>query len=122
MEATKLSAIARMWIDAMNAHDVEGVLKLYAEDADHISPRLRMLYRSTDEVIEGKDTLRKWFARSFDRFPTLKYELQTITAQAPDRVIIEYKRTAQGEKPTMVAEVFEVNEAGLILHSRVYLG
>ena len=34
--------IARAWFAAFNAHDLEALLALYAEDAEHYSPKLRI--------------------------------------------------------------------------------
>ncbi len=116
MDIEKLSDIVRAWVQAMNERKLDDVLALYADDADHNTPAF------DGGVIKGKDALRRWWETAFDGLPSLRYELQTITAQAPDRVVIEYERCVEDEDPMMVAEVFEVNEEGLIIHSRVYRG
>ncbi|MFH1235881.1 MAG: nuclear transport factor 2 family protein [Parcubacteria group bacterium] len=114
MTIDKLTALARQWIDAMNGHDIEAVLALYADDADHTSP-------ATD-FISGKGSLREWWSGCFDRLPSLRYVVLSITAQEPNRVILEYQRLADSQPAWAVAEVFEVDTSGLITHSRVYHG
>ena len=122
MELSQLATLARKWIIAMNEHIVEDVLALYADDARHISPALRAQQPETNGIIYGKDALRSWWTDAFKRLPTLRYCLQTITAQAPNRVVIEYQRLVDGEEPFLVAEVFELNNDGFIQESRVYRG
>lgn len=116
MEAGKLATLARHWVCRMNEKNLDAVLALYADDADHITPA------SSDGAIVGKSDLKRWWETAFQNLPSLNYELRTITAQDPDRVVIEYKRCVENEDPIIVAEVFEVNEKGLIIHSRVYRG
>ena len=116
MEAGKLAVLARKWVVAMNDRQLDDVLALYADDADHNTPAF------DGGTIQGNDALRRWWEAAFQSLPSLRYELQTITAQDPDRVVIEYQRCVDDENPMMVAEVFEVDEEGLIIHSRVYRG
>jgi len=106
----------------MNEHDVEAVLALYADDAEHVSPALRVQQPETNGIMSGKDKLRAWWTDAFSRLSTLRYELKSVTAQAPDRVVIEYERFVDGEETLRVAEIFEINDAGLIKRSRVYRG
>jgi hypothetical protein len=113
-------AIARAWIDAFNAHDVERLVALYAESATHTSPKIRTLHPDTGGKIIGHAALKAWWLDSIVRIPSLRYELTAITAG--DRsVFIEYVRHAAGQAPMPVAEVFDV-ENQKIVASRVYHG
>ena len=116
MEAGKLSAIVRTWVDEMNAKNLDAVLALYADDADHITPA------SENAILQGKKDMRNWWETTLQGIPSLLCELRTITAQPPNRVVIEYKRCADDETTIMVAVVFEFNKDGLIAHSRAYQG
>jgi ketosteroid isomerase-like protein len=114
------AAIAREWLRAFNARDLDALLALYSEDAVHTSPKLRARKPETLGQVRGKPALRAWWQDSFDRLPGLRYEAQTITADAA-RVWMEYVRKAPGEADLLVAEVLDV-ESGNIVASRVFHG
>jgi hypothetical protein len=116
-----LAALARRWLACFEAADLEGLLALYAEDAVHTSPKIRVLHPETGGVLRGKPALRAWWQGAFARLPGLKYEETSLTCEAP-RVFMEYVRKAPGEADLPVAEVLEVGAAGLIVASRVYHG
>ena len=110
--------IAHAWVKAFNAHDVPRLVALYAADARHVSPKLRV--RGGDGAIVGHAALAGWWTEAVKRLPSLRYELTTVTADDA-RVFIEYVRHVDGEPPLAVAEVFDVAD-GKIVHSRVYHG
>jgi steroid delta-isomerase-like uncharacterized protein len=120
MSAERNERIARAWIDAFNAHDVDALVALYADDATHGSPKIRALHPESGGKIAGKAALTKWWREANERTPGLSYEPVTITANE-DRVFVEYVRHAPNETPMPVAEVFEIR-AGKIVASRVYHG
>lgn len=122
MDCGQLRELAYRWELAVNAHDVEGLLTLYADDIVHISPRIRQLHPDTEGVIRGKDALRKWLQECFTRHSTLQYKIRSWIASAPGRMLTECHRVGDGEPMTDVAVVFEVNDAGRIQHSQTYLG
>lgn len=113
-------AIARAWLEAFNAHDVAGVVALYAEACTHTSPKIRALHPQTDGKLVGKAALSTWWSDAMKRLPGIRYEATAITADAT-RALVEYLRHAPGEQVMPVAEVFEVRD-GLIEASRVYHG
>jgi len=65
-----------------------------------------------------KEALRTWWRDSFDRLPTLNYEVITLTANE-NRVFMEYIRHVAGEDDMQVGEVLEIT-ADKIKASRVY--
>lgn len=115
-----LRAIARRWLDCFARHDLEGLLALYADDAVHTSPKIRVRHPETGGVLRGKPALRAWWADAFARIPELGYELTTLTADE-HRVFMEYVRHAPGDEDLPVAEVLDVR-AGVIVASRVFHG
>lgn len=115
-----LEHIARQWISAFNGHNVEALVRLYAEDAVHTSPKLRLARPESNGQIAGRAALAVWWSEAFVGRPTLRYELKSVTAQG-SRVFIEYERHAEGEAVMRVAELFEVR-GGLIIASTVYHG
>ena len=114
------AAIARDWLRAFNARDLDGLLTLYADEAVHTSPKLRVKKPETLGQVRGTGALRAWWQDSFERLPGLRYDALTITADR-ERVWMEYLRKAPGEADMTVAEVLDVN-AGRIVASRVYHG
>lgn len=116
-----LLALARAWLDAFNARDLERLLALYEADAVHTSPKLRAREPATKGEIRGKDALRAWWRDAMDRLPGLRYEAQHLTAMG-DRVFMEYVRTNPGDEPLLVAEVLVATAAGTIRASHVYHG
>lgn len=119
MTASQLhTQIAEQWFAAFNAQDLEALLSLYAHDAQHFSPKLKIRQPETEGWVKGKDALRAWWQDSFERLPTLQYIPTSFTANN-ERVIMEYIRKVSGEADMMIAEVLEIKE-GLIVASRVY--
>lgn len=112
--------IARRWIDAFNAHDVPRLLSLYADDARHTSPKIRVAHPETGGQLIGKASLEAWWAGAIQRLPQLHYALTKLTAD-DERVFMEYVRQTPGEEDLPVAEVLEVRD-GKIVASRVFHG
>ncbi len=118
MSESPIIAIARQWFDAFNAHDLAKLLALYANDAAHYSPKLKVRNPETNGLIIGKDALRLWWKDSFERLPSLKYAPQQFIADE-HKVFMEYIRYVDGEENMTVGEVLEIKD-GLIIASRVY--
>jgi 8-oxo-dGTP diphosphatase len=115
-----LSAIARAWLRAFNAHDLDALLALYADDAVHTSPKLREQKPATSGQIRGKAALREWWAGAYARLPELRYIERAVTADR-ECVYLLYDRVVPGEATLPVAELFEVH-AGRIVRSFVFHG
>ena len=112
--------IAIHWFEAFNEHYLEKLLALYHHDAEHFSPKLKIRLPETQGLIKGKAALRSWWQDAFDRLPSLKYEVNKLTAD-DEQVFMEYIRHVEGEEDLKVGEVLEINN-GLIIFSRVYHG
>ena len=120
MSTEKNLSIAHLWFSAFNAHNLEKLLSLYDDEAQHFSPKLKIRHPETNGLVIGKDALRSWWQDAFDRLPTLHYKVTSLTANT-DRVFMEYTRQVAGEADMLVAEVLEIKE-GKIVFSRVYHG
>ncbi|RQO65870.1 nuclear transport factor 2 family protein [Pedobacter sp. KBW06] len=120
MESLVLENIAEKWFDAFNKHDLEALLALYDEDAQHFSPKLKIRQPETGGWVRGQAALREWWKDSFERLPTLRYQPTSFTANN-ERVFMEYIRTVAGEQDLLIAEVLEISK-GKINASRVYHG
>ncbi len=110
--------IAHAWFDAFNAHNLEQLLQLYHEDAEHYSPKLKVRQPETNGFINGKLALRTWWQDAFNRLPTLHYEVVRLTPHE-NRVFMEYVRQVSGEEDLYVGEMLEI-ENGLIIRSSVF--
>ncbi len=120
MQPKAPAAIAQEWFDAFNAHDLEQLLALYNDDAQHYSPKLKIREPETNGLIKGKDALRKWWRDSFDRLPSLRYVPTRFIADDVN-IFMEYTRYVDDEENMTVGEVLETKD-GLITASRVYHG
>lgn len=112
------TAIAYAWFDAFNAHNLEQLLQLYHEDAEHFSPKLKIRQPETNGLIKGKPSLRAWWQGAFDRLPSLHYEVVRLTPHE-NRVFMEYIRHVDHEEDLFVGEMLEI-ENGLIIKSSVF--
>lgn len=116
----QLQSIAIKWFDAFNSKNLDKLLELYDDEAQHFSPKLKIRQPETKGLIIGKDDMRVWWQDAFDRLPTLHYKVTSLTANT-DRVFMEYTRQVSGEEDMLVAEVLEIKD-GKIIFSRVYHG
>jgi hypothetical protein len=114
----ELNTIANKWFDAFNDHDLEQLLSLYDENAQHYSPKLKIRHPESNGLIKGKNVLRAWWQDAFKRLPTLNYELIRLTPYE-NRVFMEYVRHVQGDEDLYVGEMLEV-ENGKIIASSVF--
>ena len=120
MNSEEIKNIATLWFKAFNEQNLEDLLSLYDEDAEHYSPKLKIREPKTEGLIKGKNALRNWWKDCFERLPTLRYEVQKLIAD-PEQVFMEYTRKVEGEEDMKVGEVLEMKE-GMIVFSRVYHG
>jgi hypothetical protein len=115
---TDLKNIAVNWFEAFNEHDLEKLLSLYDEHAEHYSPKLKIHQPATNGLIKGKTQLRNWWKDAFDRLPNLHYEIIKLMSD-DEQVFMEYIRETPGEEDLRVGEVLTIKE-GKIIASRVY--
>ena len=120
MTSTKNLSIAHKWFEAFNNHNLDQLLSLYDEDAEHFSPKLKIKKPETNGLVKGKKSLHDWWQEAFEQLPTLHYKVTSLTANE-NRVFMEYVRTVQGENDMLVAEVLEIKEDKIVF-SRVYHG
>lgn len=120
MKPEENKAIAKKWFEAFNEHNLEKLLALYDDNAQHYSPKLKLRQPETRGFVMGKGQLRSWWADAFKRLPSLKYLVVKLTADE-EQVFMEYSRFVDGEDVLSVGEVLEIDK-GKIVASRVYHG
>ena len=113
-----IKQIAIDWFKAFNNHDLESLLNLYADDAEHYSPKLKIHQPESNGLIKGKSELRNWWQDAFNRLPNLNYEILKLTADE-EQIFMEYIRRTPGEADLRVGEVLVIKD-GKIIASRVY--
>ncbi len=118
MKSEALTDIAYQWFASFNEHNLEKLLLLYGEKAEHYSPKLKVRHPETHGLIKGKDALRAWWQDAFDRLPSLRYEVLRLTPYE-NRVFMEYIRHVSGEDDLLVGEMLEIRD-GLITRSSVF--
>ena len=107
MTAEILQSIAFKWFDAFNNHNLEQLLSLYDDDAEHFSPKLKIYRPETNGLVIGKKALADWWQDAFDRLPTLNYKVTSFTANG-ERIFLEYVRTGDDEEVRRVEEVLVI--------------
>src|SRR6185503_14452414 len=120
VEPASLRAIAERWLACFERRDLDGLLALYADDATHTSPKIRVRHPETGGRLRGKAAMRAWWQDSFERLPSMRYEPTALTADGR-RVFMEYVRHVVGEPDYPVAEVLECDH-NQIIASAVYHG
>lgn len=118
MKPEILNEIAYEWFASFNEHNLEKLLSLYDEQAEHYSPKLKVRHPETLGLIQGKDALRMWWKDAFQRLPSLRYEVRRLTPYE-NRVFMEYIRHVNGEEDLLVGEMLEMRD-GLIVKSSVF--
>jgi hypothetical protein len=118
MNPSELNQIAEHWFAAFNDKDLERLLALYDDSAEHFSPKLKVRQPETKGLIKGKNAMRAWWQDSFDRLPSLQYELVRLTPYE-NRVFMEYVRHVKGEDDLYVGEMFVIQN-GKIIRSSVF--
>jgi heme-degrading monooxygenase HmoA/ketosteroid isomerase-like protein len=119
-DPAKLVGIAERWLSCFEHRELDGLLALYADNATHTSPKIRVRHPETGGLLRGKAAMRAWWQDAFDRLPSMRYEPTSLTANR-DRVYIEYMRKVDGEPDMPIAEVLDVRD-GKIIASRVFHG
>ncbi len=120
MPTNKNLSIAHKWFEAFNNQNLEQLLSLYDDYAEHFSPRLKVKNPESNGIIKGKKEMQIWWKSAFEDLPTLRYKVTSLTANS-DRVFMEYIRSVDGENDVLMAEVLDIKE-GIIVFSRVYIG
>jgi limonene-1,2-epoxide hydrolase len=116
----KLQSIAFRWVEAFNNKEIDKLLSLYDDEAQHYSPKLKIHEPQTNGLVIGKEAMRTWWLDAFEKLPSLHYKVTSLTANT-DRVFMEYIRIVENENDMLVAEVLEVKNEKII-SSRVYHG
>lgn len=82
--------LAERWIALWNARDLDGVLRLFAEDATFTSPTAARLLDGSGGTVRGRAALCDYWSLALSRNPGLRFDLLEVYAGI-DRVIVGYR-------------------------------
>jgi ketosteroid isomerase-like protein len=120
MKNVNSKQIADKWFAAFNEKNIDDLLALYDDNAEHFSPKLKIRKPETQGLIKGKQQLFDWWKGAFDRLPTLHYKPNYFIADT-DSIFMEYVRSVNGEEDLVVGEVLFFKN-GKIVASKVFHG
>lgn len=109
MDIAQARRFAQEWVEAWNAHDLEGVLSHFADDADFSSPVAAQLLPGTSGMLRGKEAIRAYWAVGLARIPDLRFEIVDVYTGV-DIVVINYRNHTGG----LVNEVLHLDSDGLV--------
>ena len=106
-EAWKL---AKDWVAAWNAHDLDAIMTHYDDAVELTSPVAARLLGIADGKVVGKANLRAYFQRGLEAFPELNFRLEEVLWGLKS-VVLYYTN----HKGTRTAEFMEVSSAGKVV-------
>ena len=104
MNRDKAWKLAKEWVAAWNAHDLEAILTHYEEAVELTSPVAAQLLGVPDGRVVGKANLRAYFQRGLEAYPELRFELEDVMWGLKS-VVLCYKN----QKGTRSAEFMELS-------------
>ena len=101
--------LAEDWVAAWNAHDLDAILSHYEEEVELTSPVAARLL-GTDGTVTGKSSLKAYFGRGLEAYPSLRFELADVLWGV--RSIVLYYTNQNG---TRTAEFMELSPKGKVM-------
>ena len=98
---------AQEWIEAWNAHDLQGVLSHYTDDFEMSSPFISALAGELSGTLRGKTQVGAYWQSALKRIPDLRFELLEVFTCVNSVTI--YYRSVLGKLAT---EVLFLNQDG----------
>jgi ketosteroid isomerase-like protein len=99
-EAWKL---AKDWVAAWNAHDLDAIMTHYDEAIELTSPVAAQLLGNSDGRVCGKANLRAYFQRGLEAFPELHFHLEDVLWGV--RSVVLYYTNQKGKRTAEFMEV-----------------
>lgn len=109
-------AHAEEWVAAWNAHDLDAIVALYAEDVEFRSPFVVKRLGDPRGELRGKDAVRDYFSRGLAALPNLRFELRNALVGV-DSVAIHYDSVHDARD---AVEVHELDADGRIVSVRAH--
>ena len=82
--------LARHWVAAWNAHDLDLIMTHYDKAIELTSPVAARLLEKADGKVAGKANVRPYFQRGLDAYPDLRFQLEDVL-WGLNSVVLYYK-------------------------------
>jgi hypothetical protein len=105
-EAWKL---AREWVAAWNAHDLDAIVSHYDDAVELTSPAAAQILGTADGRVVGKADWRAYFQRGLEAYPQLQFHLEDVL-WGVGSVVVYYSN----QKGTRTAEFMELSARGKV--------
>ncbi|MGB0012458.1 MAG: nuclear transport factor 2 family protein [Candidatus Sulfotelmatobacter sp.] len=102
--------LAKLWVAAWNAHDLDLIMTHYDDAVELTSPVAAQLLGSSDGKVVGKPNLRAYFQRGLEAYPELQFHLQDVL-WGMNSVVLYYTN----QKRTHTAEFMELSADGKVI-------
>lgn len=89
--------LARHWVAAWNAHDLDLIMTHYDEGIELTSPVAAKLLETLDGKVVGKASLKAYFQRGLDAYPDLRFDLEDVLWGVNSMVL--YYKNQKGSGP-----------------------
>ena len=90
IDRNKAWNFAHEWLNAWNKHNVDLIMKHYADSIEFCSPVAQKVLGDPKGVVSGIDNLRDYFSRQLQKFSTLNFQLLDVFA-SPQSIVLYYK-------------------------------
>ena len=101
--------LAKDWVAGWNAHDLELIMRHYADSVELTSPVAAQLLGAPGGTVSGKAGLTAYFQRGLEAYPELRFHLEDVLCGA-NSVVLYYTN----QKGTHTAEFMELSTEGKI--------
>ena len=100
------------WISAWNAHDLDAILRHYAQDVVFHSPRIALVMGEAVDSVAGKPALARYWGRALAQSKDLRFTADRLYVGS-DSLTIAYRN----HRNQSVAETFVFDATGLVNES-----
>ena len=101
--------LARHWVAAWNAHDLDLIMTHYEDAIELTSPVAAQLLGTPDGRVAGKANLRAYFRRGLEAYPELRFHLADVL-WGVNSVVLCYTN----QKGTRTGEFMELSANGKV--------
>jgi hypothetical protein len=106
---------ADAWLAAWNAHDLDLIMRCYAEDVDFVASTVVRRWGRSDGRLSGKDELRRHFQLGLELAPNLSFSEESLLT-CPAGYALAYRR----ENGNRVVDVVELDGLGQAARVRAF--
>jgi predicted ester cyclase len=106
----KAREFANQWVEAWNAHDLDGIMSHYASNVALVSPVAAKILNDTSGTVKGKEALRIYFQRGLEAYPNLRFEIVDVM-WGVSSVVLYYVN----QKGTKTGEFMEIDTDGKVV-------